>query len=261
VQVPFLRLSAAWSRDLNQATGVLRAALPALNSALRVAVPVTERTVTTATYPKLQSAMTALRDLTQAPTTNAALRGLTATDQTLNTQLRFLGPYVTVCNDFNSFFTFIGEHFSEPDPTGTSERALLNFSPSAPNGLGSAGATHPVNGNAQANSEPPFTMPAGEQQAEPFFHGAANGQAITPTGAANCAAGQRGFVHGGKLSNQFGDPNANIEVDAHWPLGYPYGPTFAHFNGQNGGSGLNPTHTPPGETFTQEPGGIGAVAP
>jgi virulence factor Mce-like protein len=261
VQVPFLRLTAAWSRDLNGATAELRGALPTLNSALRIAVPVTQRTVTTNTYPKLQDAMTALRDLAQAPTTNAALRGLTATDTTLNPQLRYLGPYVTVCNDFNSFFTFLGEHFSEPDPSGTSQRALLNFVPNSPNGLNSAGATHPVNGNAQANSEPPGTQPPGVPQAAPFFHGAANGQAITPTGAANCAAGQRGYIHGGKLADQFGDPNANIEVDAHWPLGYAYGPTFAHFDGVNGGSGLNASHTPPGETFTQEPGGIGAVTP
>jgi hypothetical protein len=223
-------------------------------------VPVTQRSVSAGTYSKLQDAMTALRDLTQAPTTNAALRGLTAIDTTLMPQLRFLGPYVTVCNHFNMFFTFLGEHFSEPDPTGTSQRALLNFSPSAPNGLGNQGAAHPVNGGAMANSEPPGTHPDNVPQAQPFFHGAGNGAAITNTGLADCENGQRGFVHGGKLSDQFGDPNANIEVDAHWPLGYRHGSTYARFS-NGAGYGLNPGRVPAGETFTREPGGLGAVPP
>src|SRR5258708_33047002 len=200
-QIPFLRDTVALSKDFNTATAELRGALPTLNSALRVGVPVTQRS--TGLYGNLQGAMTSLRDLAQAPTTNAALRGLTATDTTLMPQLRFLGPYFTVCNNFNMFFTFLGEHFSEPDPTGTSQRALLNFSPNGPNALNAAGAAHPVDGGAVPNSLPPGTKPSNVNQADPHFHGAGNGLAITPTGAANCMAGQRGYIHGGKLSNQF----------------------------------------------------------
>ena len=260
-QLPFLRLTAAWSRDLNAATVQLRGALPTLNSALRVAVPVTQRTVTTNTYPKLQDAMTALRDLVIAPTTNAAVRGATATVATLQPQLRFLGPYVTVCNFWNYFWTFAGEHFSEPESTGTQERALLNFGPQQHNSLSQAGSPAPANGeNVMANSEPPGTAPPGVPQAAEFLHGAANGAAITNTGLADCEPGQRGYVHGGKLSDKFGPPNYFIEIDAHWPVGYRHGPTYAHFaNGH--GLGLNPDRVPAGETFSRDPGGIAAQTP
>jgi hypothetical protein len=92
------------------------------------------------------------------------------------------------------------------------------------------------------------------------LHGAANGAAITNTGLADCENGQRGYVHGGPLSDQFGNPKFNIEVDAHWPLGYRHGSTYAHFN--NGvGYGRNTDRVPAGETFTREPGGLGVTPP
>ena len=72
-------------------------------------------------------ARTRSSDLVKAPTTLGALRGLTATVGTLQPQLRYLGPYVTVCNYWNMFWTFAAEHFSAPDDTGGSERALLNM--------------------------------------------------------------------------------------------------------------------------------------
>jgi hypothetical protein len=205
--------------------------------------------------------MTALRDLTQAPSTNAAVRGATATVATLVPQLRFLGPYVTVCNYWNYFWTFAGEHFSEPDSTGTEERALLNFGPQQQDSFSQAGAPAPANGqNVQANSEPPLATSPGVAQAPEFFHGAANGAAITDNGLADCEPGQRGYIHGGKLADQYGPPNYNIEVDAHTPLGYRHGPTFAHFS-HGVGQGLNPDRVPAGETFTREPGGIGQKTP
>ena len=40
--------------------------------------------------------------------------------------MRFYGPYVTVCNYWNYFFTYLAEHFSEPDTTGSAQRALVN---------------------------------------------------------------------------------------------------------------------------------------
>ena len=51
--------------------------------------------------------------------TIGALRGLTATVGTLQPQLRYLGPYVTVCNSWNFFWTFAAEHLSAPDDTGS----------------------------------------------------------------------------------------------------------------------------------------------
>ena len=86
-------------------------------------------------------------DLTSAPSTNAAIRALTATVTTLNPQLRFYGPFVTVCNAPNYFFTYLAEHFSEADSTGQSQRALLNFAGQQDDSLGSIGADEPANGN------------------------------------------------------------------------------------------------------------------
>jgi ABC-type transporter Mla subunit MlaD len=261
-QLPFLRDTAAFSKDFNTATRALRASLPTLNSAQRVAVPVTQRSVSAGIYPKLQDALAALRDLTQAPTTNAAVRGLTATATTLQPQLRFLGPYVTVCNDWNYWWTLLSEHFSEPDTTGTTQRALLNFSPMGPNSLGAMGASHPVNGNATPSSEPPLTQPPGVAQAEAFYHNSINGSAVTNGGLADCETGQRGYINGSiPVSNKFGSPPyQHVVVDAHPPLGYRSGSTYAHLvNGV--GVGRGPDHVPAGETFTREPGGIGAVAP
>ena len=261
-QIPFLRDTAAFSRDFNVATRELRASLPTLNSALRVAVPVTQRSVSVGLYPKLQDALGSLRDLAQAPTTNAALRGLTATVGTLQPQLRFLGPYVTVCNDWNFWWTYVGEHFSEPDPTGTAQRALLNFAPQGPNSLGGQGASHQVNGGATPNSEPPGTQPPGVPQAEPFFHNPANGSAVTDSGAADCAIGQQGYLRGSNaISNKFGSPEySHVVNDAHAPIGYPHGPTYQRvINGVGTGTGTD--RVPTGETFTREPGGIGQPAP
>jgi ABC-type transporter Mla subunit MlaD len=259
VQVPFLREAAALSRDFNIATGALRRALPMLNSATRVATAVTPRS--RSLYGNLQSALGALRDLTQAPTTAAALRGATATIATLVPQLRFLGPYVTVCNYWNYFWGLAGEQFSAPDPTGTAELSLLNNGPQQQNSLTQAGASTPANGqNVQPNSEPPGTTAAGVKQALEYLHGAANGAAVTNQGLADCEPGQRGYIHGGQMSDKFGPPNYFIEIDAHTPLGYRHGSTYAKLvNGV--GVGRGPDSVPPGETFTREPGGSGAVTP
>src|SRR4051812_4446745 len=99
VQRPFLEDSAKFGEDLNSAVQELKPTLPVVNSALEIGTPVTRRTV--ALNQELQDAMGALRDLATAPTTNAAINGLIDTVGTLQPQLRYLGPYVTVCNNWN----------------------------------------------------------------------------------------------------------------------------------------------------------------
>ena len=96
----------------------------------------------------LQGALGALEDLVKAPTTIGSLRGLTATVGTLQPQLRYLGPFVTVCNSWNIFWTFAAEHLSAPDDTGSSQRALLNMATQAPgtDGIGSSGANEFAHG-------------------------------------------------------------------------------------------------------------------
>jgi phospholipid/cholesterol/gamma-HCH transport system substrate-binding protein len=144
VQRPFLSDLAAFSTDLKGATSELRAALPTVNRAIEKGTPVQERAV--ALNDRLQDTMGALEELTTEPATNTALRGLTATVTTLNPQLRYYGPFVTVCNSWNYFWTNVAEHFSEEDITGSAQRALFNFAGQQDNSLGAMGATAPANG-------------------------------------------------------------------------------------------------------------------
>ena len=79
----------------------------------------------------------------------ASLRGLTATVDTLQPQLRYLGPFVTVCNSWNYFWTFAAEHFSAPDDTGSLRSARCSTWPPgspAPTRIGSPGANEFAHG-------------------------------------------------------------------------------------------------------------------
>jgi ABC-type transporter Mla subunit MlaD len=257
VQIPFLRDSAAFAASLNAASVELRRGLPALNGALRVGVPVTQRSQ--ALYSDLQGALGALLNLAQAPTTNAALRGLTATVGTLQPQLRYLGPFITVCNYWNTFWGFVSEHLSAQGPTGSEQRALLNFPTIQNNGYNQAGVPVPANGEGVvANNGPPV-----------FFHGAPYGHVITPQGQADCLYGQTGYIN---RAFKYGPSRFHIDIDPKAPgwLGQPQGSTFAQYlkggggiagHNPSGGVGSNPTSVPPGETFTTMPGGLAAQLP
>ena len=251
VQRPFLVHTTAFSRDLRLAANELPSTLPPLNRALEIGTPVTRRSVQL--DQDLQGAMDSLQRLSEAPTTIGALRGLTDTETTLQPQLRFLGPYVTVCNYWNMFWTFTGEHFTAPDATGGSERALLNQAASQNDGIGSQGANEFANGkNVSATSN------GGVPQ---YLHNNFYGDAVTPNGQANCTVGQQGYVFS---SNPY-DPTPDhfyrrASVD-HPYQDSPIGPTYAQFNNQGRGIGLGPDHVPAGETFTSRPGGRGVDTP
>jgi virulence factor Mce-like protein len=250
VQRPFLEHTAAFSRDLNAAASELPGTLPPLNRALEVGTPVTRRSVEL--NKDLQGAMDALRRLSEAPTTIGALRGLTDTETTLQPQLRYLGPYVTVCNNWNMFWTFTAEHFTAPDATGGSERALLNSAANQDDGIGSQGA------NEFANGQNTLPNNGGAKQ---FLHNNFYGDAVTPDGRANCTIGQQGYVYG---ANPY-DPTPKkvyqrISVD-HPFQDRPVGPSFRQFDRSGHGVGLNPDTVPPGETFTSRPGGRGVDTP
>ncbi|GAC1437142.1 MAG: hypothetical protein NVSMB51_10180 [Solirubrobacteraceae bacterium] len=246
VQQPFLREASRFAGYLNTAATQLRAALPSLNSALAVATPVTQRSPEL--YNNLGPALNSLNDLALAPTTNGALRGLTATVLTLQPQLRFLGPFITVCNYWNTFWDFIGEHFSAPTPQGTGQRAMLNFASLQNNSYGNKDSPQPANGEGVITPPPVFL------HAQPYGH------AVDNQGRADCVNGQAGQVY---RANKFGDPNDKIAIDPVQPdgLGYPLGPTFAHYGPGGHGYGLNPAHVPAGETYTALAGGKAAQLP
>jgi virulence factor Mce-like protein len=238
VQRPFLNDTADFSHDLRFATTELRAALPDINPALETGTPVLRRTV--AMNQALRGALSAARDLIRAPGTNTALRGLIATVMTLNPQLKYLGPYQTVCDYWNYFWTRAAEHFSEGDPSGEAQRALLNSTAGQLNSLGTGGAFEAVNGEGY-NSLTPVQKARGDNE---VAHGQPYSAAITNSGAADCESGQEGYIRGplavfAPARDKEGGPTLNV-ADPHMPGAQ--GPTYA---------GLS--RVPPGETFTREP--------
>ena len=99
VQRPFLTDSARLARALRPVVRETRPTLPLISAALERGVPVTRRSVEF--YEDLEPALVALRDLSTDPGSGMALRALGATARTLQPQLKFLGPFQTVCNYWN----------------------------------------------------------------------------------------------------------------------------------------------------------------
>jgi ABC-type transporter Mla subunit MlaD len=259
VQRPFLRDTAAMSEDLDAAATELRAALPDLNRALEVGTPVTRRSVEL--NDELQKVMVALRDLTTSPTTNGALRGLTATVTTLQPQLRFLGPYVTGCNYWNIFWTVVGEnppsptpheHFSATTPTGQAQRVLLNSGSDQADEVTSFGANEPANGKNMRD-------PEGIRQYE--HYNAYGATTIMPDGRLDCTPGQQGYPYGANKENDdFYKRTAYDQLLWKFPGEAPVkGGTFEVFDREGRGSGQRPPRLPEGQTFTSIPGGRAAL--
>ena len=227
-QQPFLADFASLGRSLTPATAALDLALPDVNPALEAGTTTLKRTPPLNS--RLQGVMNALRTLALAPGTNVALNGLTDTVGTLNPMVRYLGPYQTVCNYWNYWWTFLSEHISEATTFGFAQRALLNqHNPLQPNNVGSQGATAPMNGNAPGGDTP--LGGNGTLHAQPY------GAAIDNQGNADCETGQRGYP---KKLNYFDPQGRNFAIDAHTPG--DQGPTFA-----------GRSHVPAGETFSRAP--------
>jgi virulence factor Mce-like protein len=234
VQRPFLAEFADFSEDLQGATRELRGALPIVNPALEIGTPTLRRSV--ALNERTRDVLAALDELVRAPTTNQALRAVTHTVGMLNPMLRFIGPYQTVCNGWNYFWTMLGEHISESDPTGTAQRANLNNAPSQRNGLASMGATEPVNGEGM---QPVQT----NSSSRAFLHGQAHGAAINDDGSADCEQGQRGYMEGNMA--YFADPKTSTGT----PLQIIFDP---HTPGSQGPTFAGRDRVPPGQTFSRE---------
>ena len=240
-QIPFLLDSAELGRLLTPATQALTGALPPLNQALAIGTRVTRRTPVL--YSNLQLAMDALKSLAQSPTTNAALRGLTATVATLQPQARYLGPFLTVCNNWTYFWSWAAESQTGSGVNGTVLRTELNQGNQASNNVGNQESAFPANG--ETNGVPGSTPE--------YLHNQSYGAAVTNSGAADCEYGQRGYIR----RSPNAPPGYNIATDPHNEVGYPAGPSYQYMD-NHGGHGLGPAHVPAGETFTREPGGTGA---
>ena len=224
VQRPFLAEFRDFSVSLERAAGRLPTTLPRIVPALEAGTPVLTRSPEI--NEPLRDTFASLEDLMGAPSTGTALRGLTATVGTLNPTVKFLGPYITVCNYFNYSWTHTAEHLTEPEPSGGSQRTLLNQAGRQTNGVTALGATEPANGEG--------TLPNGTPQ---FLHTNNYSAAVDSQGNADCESGQRGYL---ERQNFYGDKRFRTVVDPHIP-------------GSQGTTFTGRPRVPEGQTFSRQP--------
>ncbi|HXZ69724.1 MAG TPA: MlaD family protein [Streptosporangiaceae bacterium] len=227
VQRPLLADLNTLGTQLAPATQELKLALPDVNPAIETGTRTLARTPSL--NANLQQVMDGLRTLALAPGTNPAINALTSTVGTLNPIVRYLGPYQTVCNDWNYMWTFLAEHISEATSFGFAQRVLLNQgNPAQPNNVSQQGATAPVNGGGSTSA-----ITGGNE----YLHAQAYGSAVDNQGNADCETGQRGYVL--KL-NHLDPQGRDLATDPHAPG--VQGPTYA-----------GRARVPAGETFSRNP--------
>jgi ABC-type transporter Mla subunit MlaD len=231
VQRPFLNSLRDMSDALSDAAAQLPRTLPRITPALKEGIPVLRRSPEL--NEELEKTLVSVGDLMESPGTGASFRGLTSLMETLNPTLRHLGPYITVCNYFNYSFTHVAEHLSEPDPTGGSQRTMLNQagqqldSNNQRTNITALGAAYPANGGTM--------QPNSTQQ---FLHSNNYSAAVTADGKADCESGQRGYMQKANFYNP--DPAVRTVVDPHIPGAS--GPTFT-----------GRPQVPAGQTFDRNP--------
>jgi virulence factor Mce-like protein len=229
-QQPLLVDLATFNRDLRPATVQLEQALPNVDPALEAGIKVLPRTP--GVNHKLQGVLSSLKSLALDPGTNIALNGLTATVGTLNPMIRYLGPYVTVCNYWNYFWDEFQDLVSEQTSFGMAQRALLQFNNHQASNPGVAGGSYPANGYQPG--DPPDSGYPGDAE---YAHGPAYGAAVNSSGNADCENGQRGYQ---AMQNSLDPQHRSLVDDAHTP-----GDQATTWDGL--------AHVPAGETFSRSP--------
>ncbi len=227
-QRPMLTALRDSSLALGRLADALPGAAPPLTAALRAGPPNLRRSVPV--YDALTEDLDALGQLVRDPATPASFVGLQRLGDILRPVTRHVGPYITVCNYANYSITHLGEHVSEPDATGTMQRTLnmqasRTRDPRDPS-LGTLGASNAVNGEPTITGVPMH------------FHGQAYGAAVSPTGEADCEAGQRGYME--RLHSYNLDPEFKVVRDSHVP-------------GTQGTTWTGRPRVPAGQTFDRNP--------
>jgi virulence factor Mce-like protein len=226
VQQPFLVDLTTFGNYFSPATEDLKQSLPYINPALVAGA----RTLgeTPVLNSGLKQVMTSLKSLAEDPGTNVALNGLLSTVNLLNPMVKYLGPYQTVCDEFNYTWTYLADVVSEPTTFGTAQRGLLmNANPLQANNPASEPASGPQNGGSS-------DTPLGGNG---YAHAPAYGAAVDNQGNADCEAGQRGYP---KKLNYFDPQGRDLDTDAHTP-------------GDQGTTFAGKAHVPAGETFSRNP--------
>jgi virulence factor Mce-like protein len=230
---PLLARLAAISDEVRETAREVRTSVPAINRALAAGTPVLKRLP--AFTSDLEGSLGALRGLAESPTTDITLGGLTDTMRTLNPTLQWAGPHQTVCNYFNYWWTFLADHFSDEDATGTMERVQVKLAPLAQkHSLGLMGAQEPANGG---HIDPVQHALFGDAV---WLHDQASSAAVTADGDADCESGQRGYPT--RLASGF-PSKYNIVLDARTPGAQ--GPTYK-----------GRARVPEGQSFSSGPTGI-----
>ncbi|WP_205696958.1 MlaD family protein [Conexibacter sp. SYSU D00693] len=235
-QRPLLRQLASISDELQGTAREIRASAPTLGRALGAGTAVLPDTP--AFNERLETTFSSLRELAGAPTTNLTLAGLGSTLETLNPTLRWVGPHITVCNYWNSWWTYLSDHINEQVPSGTLQRIQVKLSsPFQPNGPAVFSAKEPANGDPLP--DPPTNELTGGAA---FFHAQPYGRAVDEEGNADCESGQRGYPN--RLTNDAViPPQFNIATSARTP-------------GNQGATFTGKPRVPEGQTFSAEPEGL-----
>ena len=221
---PLLSRLAGLSDEVRGTARELRASLPAVNSALAAGTRVLRRTPELTD--DLRGTLRSVRDLARSPSTDPTIGGLTDTMKTLNSTLRYVGPFVTVCNYFTYMWTFLADSVSEEDATGTVLRVQVKTAPPGQtNSLMNYGAVRPAAGGS---IDPVQQAAFGDAAA---LHQSDYGRAVDEQGNADCEAGQRGYLGDGPYTNHR-TPGSQ-------------GPTYK-----------GRARVPEGQTFSAEPTGI-----
>jgi ABC-type transporter Mla subunit MlaD len=233
VQRPFLVDSERLAKAMQPVARELRPTLPLINPALERGIPVTRRSVRF--YSDLKPALASLRDLAEDPASGIAFRGLGATSRTLQPQLKFLGPFQTVCNYWNYWWTFLGEHLGAPSAVGFYQRSESKSVAPQTNNQGSMGAFEPVNGEGYQDNEV-FRR----RGANAHLHSTPYNHAVTEDGSADCENGQRGYI------KRFTTLEERFLVHTRADIPGVQGPTYE-----------GRPRVPKEQTFSREPGGKG----
>jgi phospholipid/cholesterol/gamma-HCH transport system substrate-binding protein len=190
VQRPFLEDFADLSRRLRPGVAELPRTLPVLNRALVVGTPVLRRTVPT--NRELGRVFDELDQLVSQPATKVTLKRLQRTFDQAYPLIRHVGPYQTVCNYWNYWFTYLPEHITQRDQVGYEQRVNLITMPeeaqARPNGYAAI----------QASGKDAITGEFKPHE-NPILHGNPYGPAIDKNGRADCQGGQVGYPLGEDL--------------------------------------------------------------
>jgi virulence factor Mce-like protein len=246
---PFLQRTASMSVTLAAAARELRGSLPALNQAVESGIEPTRDSVLLDR--RLADFAGALETLVSDSSTIVALRALTATVTTLQPQVRFIGPHVTVCNNIPLFMTIVADVLSTADLTGSAQRGMIQFTDPQDDDIGVMGANEFAVGKGLVN-------PDGVPQ---HLHSDDFPDAIDERGNADCIAGQGGYLYSGNKNDDTPDRYYRRAVVDPFLEPEGGGPLYRMFDKEGIGVGLGPARVPRLQTFTRDPGGRAAPEP